>query len=113
MITTKIDLWIRELSPSIDLLMEYKQGNYTWNIFKEIFLYTIANNIDSLDIIYALHEQCIENNITLLCYEKDGNQCHRYFIKDIIESPSLLDSFFESENTNDDKGISKQKLITN
>ena len=95
------DLWIRELSPSIDLLMAYKNGNYNWNIFKDTFLYEIANNINSLEMVYALHEQSIYDDITLLCFEKDNKPCHRYFVRDIIETPDLLSTFFESEDTND------------
>jgi uncharacterized protein YeaO (DUF488 family) len=95
------DLWLKELAPSSELLLRYKNGNYNWEIFKEIFLYEIANNIDSLDTLYTLHEQSVYHDITLLCYERNGSPCHRHFVKDLIESPMLLNSFFESKNAND------------
>ena len=45
-------------------------------------------------------------NITLLCYEKDGCPCHRHMVRDLIEDPRLLQSNFVSEDTNDQKSTS-------
>ena len=107
------DLWIKELSPSIDLLLGYKEGKYSWDVFKQIFLYEIANNIDSLEILCTLHEQSTTLDITFLCFERDGNPCHRHLVKEITESPRLLNDFFEPEDTNYHEGRSMKILISN
>ncbi|MGI0047030.1 MAG: DUF488 domain-containing protein [Nitrosotalea sp.] len=93
------DVWIRELAPSPELLQSYKQGQRNWDEFKMSFLSELRDNIDSLEVIHALNQQNVVKNITLLCYERDGTPCHRHMVKNIIEEPNLLKSFFVSENT--------------
>ena len=86
----KFDCWIRELSPSSHLLRNYQQCNYTWEQFKTEFISEIRNNKNSLSIIRELNMQNESIVITLLCYEKEGEKCHRNILKDIIENPELL-----------------------
>ena len=107
----QFDIWMRELSPNNDLLMEYKKGNYSWNVFREIFLYTVANNIDSLEKIYTLHEQSVDKDITLLCYGKEEDPCYSYLMRDLIETPFLLNDFFESESIDNRETRSIKKLV--
>jgi uncharacterized protein YeaO (DUF488 family) len=107
------DLWLRELSPSASLLASYKQGLCSWDKFKGTFLNELLSNIDSLDTLYALNEAIRSNDITLLCYEKDKQPCHRHIIRDLIEQPRLLWSFFESENANDQERLKIPGLIAN
>lgn len=93
------DYWIRELAPSQSLLKSYKEGERNWPDFKLAFLSELRDNIDSLEIIQALNQHITNNNVTLLCYEKDGTPCHRHMVRDIVENPRLLDSFFEPKDT--------------
>jgi uncharacterized protein YeaO (DUF488 family) len=86
----KFDCWIRELSPSRDLLKKYHQGKCSWQEFKTAFTSEIGDNKDSLDTIEALRRQNEFLVITLLCYERGGENCHRYIVKDMIEKPQLL-----------------------
>ncbi|MHB8602017.1 MAG: DUF488 domain-containing protein [Nitrosotalea sp.] len=105
------DVWLRELAPSPALLQSYKMSQRTWDEFKMAFLSEMRDSIDSLEIIHALNQQEVVKNITLLCYEKDGTPCHRHIIKNIIEEPNLLDSFFETINTDDHKASSIPILV--
>jgi Active DUF488-N3 subclade len=73
----------------------------------------IRENIDSLDAIYALNEATRSTDTTLLCYEKDGQPCHRHLVRDLIEKPCLLWSIFESEDAYDQEGGKMPRLIAN
>lgn len=86
------DQWIRELSPSPKLLFDYKEKRINWEIFKDRFLAELANNIESIEVINILHDEMKSDVITLLCFEKNGNPCHRHIVKDLIENPEKLAS---------------------
>lgn len=90
----KYDEWIRLLAPSAELLKRYKDSRIDWNSFKRSLLKEIMENPDSIKAIGALrmrnNKKKKKNNVTLLCYEKDGSPCHRYMVKDLIEDPKLL-----------------------
>lgn len=99
----KYDIWVRELAPSAELLKRYKNTEINWNDFKITLLSELRDSIDSVEVIHALQARSNMQNITLLCYEKDGCPCHRHMIKDLIEEPILLESKFVSENTDNQK----------
>lgn len=107
------DEWVQQLSPSPTLLFKYKNGEYDWNRFKAHFLMELRENIDSLEAIYALNEAIKNTDITLLCYEKDRQPCHRHLIRDLIEKPCLLWSVFpfESENADDHERTKAAGLV--
>ena len=107
------DYWIRELAPSKSLLKSYKEGQQNWDDFKLAFLSELRDNIESLEIIQALNHHITNDNVTLLCYEKDGTPCHRHMIRDIVENPLLLESRFVPENTNDHETVPIQIHVTN
>lgn len=86
----KYDIWMRELAPSAELLKRYKNAEVDWDCFKNSLLAELRDNIDSIEAIYTLKTQSDSQNITILCYEKDGTPCHRHMIKDLIENPALL-----------------------
>ena len=89
------DEWVISLSPSPWLLSGYKEGRLTWNKFKESFLVELANSFDSQEAIQALGDESKVSDITLLCYERTGMRCHRHLVKDVIESPDILERFRE------------------
>src|SRR5688500_8586969 len=93
------DLWVRELSPSADLLLRYKEGKISWDQFKVAYLDEMRDNMDSLEAIHALNNEARNTNITLLCYERMGQPCHRHMLRDIVESPNLLLANFEPKDT--------------
>ena len=106
------DYWIRDLSPSIELLKGYKSGSRSWDEFTIALLSEFRDNANSLEIIHKLHTQSNWNNITLLCYEKDGSLCHRHLLRDIISDPSLLNSHFVSEYTDNHKRCPVEKHVS-
>jgi len=104
------DEWLRALSPSPQLLFQYKDKKINWETFKDRFLSELANSIDSVEIINILHDEMKSDVITLLCFEKAGVPCHRHIIKDVIENPKLLSNLM-TKNADDHKRISVPSLI--
>ncbi|HEV8404568.1 MAG TPA: DUF488 family protein [Nitrososphaera sp.] len=107
------DEWAKQLSPSPDLLFKYKQGQYNWTSFKKNLLLELRESVDSLDAIYALNDAMKSTEITLLCYEKDRQPCHRHLVKDLIEKPCLLWSLLEPEDADDQERLKIPRLIAN
>ena len=33
-----------------------------------------------------------QESITLLCYKRDGLNCHRFILKELVENPELLNA---------------------
>lgn len=89
------DEWVRELAPSVELLKGYKEGKINQEQFTMQFFSQIYSNIDSLEAIQSISEMARHGNVTLLCYERDGDFCHRYLVNSLImreikESPMIL-----------------------
>ena len=79
------DIWLRSLSPSPELLKQYKGGIESWEDFKIHFAKEIKNNLESCRGLRDISRLSIDSNITLLCYEKNGHNCHRYLIRDMVK----------------------------
>lgn len=107
------DEWVSSLSPKPELLFKYKHGAIDWDSFKRSFMLQLKNDIDGLEAVFALHDLSKMHDITLLCFEKSGVPCHRHLVRDVVENPSLLALDFESENTDDHKGVTIQSHISN
>lgn len=86
------DEWAYILSPSPGLLFSYKDGKVDWETFKDKFIGELKADINSVEAIRVLHEISESEDITLLCFEKSGNPCHRHLVRDIVERPELLES---------------------
>ena len=88
----KYDVWMRELAPSAELLKKYKNSEIKWADFLKLLLSELQNSRDSIEAISKLSIRSSEGDIiTLLCYEKDGEPCHRYMVRHLIKyHPSLL-----------------------
>lgn len=106
------DDWVFALSPSSQLLFQYKEGKVSWDAFKTSFLVQLRNEVEGLEAIDALHDWSRHHDITLLCYEKSGQPCHRHLVREVIDNPSLLGVTFEAKQTNDHERIAKQHHVS-
>ena len=77
------DDWVRELAPSPTLLKLYKQGRITPADYAVQYLIEI-NNDDSKEALRQLKHETDTKNVTLLCYEPEGEFCHRCILKKLI-----------------------------
>lgn len=102
----KYDAWLRELAPSRELLKQHKNNEIIWKDFLTELLTELRDNNSSVDAIRSLNTKSNMEDITLLCYEKDGLPCHRHLIKDLVEEPAMLESNFIPKNTNDHEATS-------
>ncbi len=109
----KYDIWVRELAPSAELLKRYKNTEVDWDDFKITLLSELRDNMDSVEAIHALQARSNMQDITLLCYEKDGCPCHRHMVRELVEDPRLLQSKFVPENTNNQKSTPMEIHIAN
>jgi uncharacterized protein YeaO (DUF488 family) len=84
-------VWFRSLSPSANLLKQYKNGTETWEEFEEAFVSEIRHNSESSKQLKDILKRSKHSNVTLLCYERTGHNCHRYIVKDLLnKQPSSI-----------------------
>ena len=85
------DAWYKDLAPSAGLLKSYRGGAIQW----DAFMVKYKSEIDdawSLGIINWLHLLSAKSDITMLCYERDGEPCHRHILREAIANLESLDS---------------------
>jgi|SRR6187200_1247698 len=86
----KIDKWYKDLSPSKNLLKDYKNGEIDFQLFETLFKNEITKNNHVIDICHNIAKEVFNGKeCTLLCYEKDESNCHRKLIRKICEEELL------------------------
>ena len=82
------DEWIHELGPDWDTLNTWRYSRKTvedWKRYEEKFLPKM-NGEAAIKAIEELRQRSKNGEIiTLICYCKEGQYCHRYIIKLLIE----------------------------
>lgn len=79
------DEWVRELAPSATLLRLYKEGRITPADYAVEYQIEIAND-RARQALYKIKQEASTENITLLCYEPEGQFCHRCILKKLVRS---------------------------
>ena len=92
---THFDVWMKDLAPSKDLINEYKSNKITWDQLVIDFKLELQENKDAISIMNDLKNKIKSENVTLLCFEKNGVPCHRHILKQIIENPRKLKNSFK------------------
>lgn len=77
------DEWIRELAPGADLLRHYKQHRISHQEYAHEYLIQIDND-RARQALHKIKQDADTGNVTLLCYEPDGQFCHRCILKKLI-----------------------------
>ena len=77
--------WKKELSPSNQLLTDYNKKELDWNTFKVRFIKEMDNTV-SIATMQELREKAKIMNVTLLCQEHEGENCHRHIVKELIDN---------------------------
>jgi len=82
----RFDRWMKQLSPSRELLAAYRDGAKGWDEFKESFVMEMKASPESLEALQELYLIGQARDVTLLCYEKEGLPCHRHVVRGILSS---------------------------
>lgn len=68
------------LAPSEKLLFQYKR-NFDWSFYVKQFKFEMEHRPDLKEAIENLYKELEKDqNICLICYEKDYRRCHRFLI---------------------------------
>ena len=79
---TAIDLWLRDLGPSSELLNAYQKGRLAWGEFAEHYGAEVSLQADLLAQVKQLEH--IHGKVTLLCWERH-ERCHRFILKEMLD----------------------------
>lgn len=79
--------WRRELAPSVKLLKQYKAMEISEVEFERCFKIEM-NATASRQTIKDLGSRAMVSDVTLLCYEPEGEMCHRNILQEIISNMS-------------------------
>lgn len=71
------------LSPSWELLNDYKNGRINWDQYVERFKQEMANDV-CIVAMRKIKWMAKEKLVYLICYEKDPYRCHRSLLLDMI-----------------------------
>ena len=82
---TSIDLWMKDVGTSRELIKEWKAGNITWEKFKQRYLHDMKGELQK-KLVKEIAGYAREGPITLLCSCKDPNRCHRILLKELVEA---------------------------
>lgn len=82
----QIDLWLRDLAPSKELLTAYRNKQVDWPEFEKRYRAEMAQNPEALRKAKQLEMQ--HGTITLLCWEPEGKPCHRFPLQQMLEEMS-------------------------
>lgn len=83
----RFDLWVKGASPNKELLKAYRNGDVSWSIFKRQFSHQLDSLEESKEAMKELSAQVKHRKtVTLLCYEREGENCHRQVVKTKLES---------------------------
>ena len=79
----KIDMWIRELGPSKELLQDLMSKKIDIPEYEKRYFKEMESQADK---IKELANLAGEGTITLLCWEKTDEGCHRRLLKQLVEN---------------------------
>lgn len=69
------------LAPSFEILSAYKKDNDTEK-FTKTFTENILNKLDANEIKSRLDDFANGKDVVLLCFEKNGDFCHRHLVRE-------------------------------
>ncbi|MFA5034033.1 MAG: DUF488 family protein [bacterium] len=79
-----VDRWIKELGPSTELLNDWTEHKINWGEYEKRYRCEMENP-ERQQSIRKIAELSGEKAVTLLCWEKSDEYCHRRLLKELIE----------------------------
>ena len=77
-----IDCWFKDLAPSKELLNDYKYKGIDWIEYTERYKNEVL--VDNLNKLLILLDS--GQDVTVYCYEKSTDNCHRHILGNIIKN---------------------------
>ncbi len=77
------DLYLRDLSPSVDLLSAFRWGEITWREFAKRYRGEMTGQKSHIRTLNWLHER--GDTLTVLCACEHPTRCHRRLLAALIE----------------------------
>lgn len=78
-----VDDWIPDLAPSDQLELEWNNRKISWNEFARRYRGEMREK--EVQIRY-LHDLSTRKNVTLLCWERSDDRCHRKILSEIVKN---------------------------
>lgn len=77
--------WCSSLAPSKELLNDYKYKGISWEEYTKRYLKEIKESKQAQTDISSISVHLINNNdVTLYCYEKPTDNCHRFILTELF-----------------------------
>lgn len=84
----KFDLWIPKLAPGEKLLKDYViNKKISWTTFKHKYMADVIKK--NTPLLKTLAYLSLQKKITLLCWEKSANRCHRILLAQACKNINL------------------------
>ncbi|MBV9547884.1 MAG: DUF488 family protein [Chloroflexi bacterium] len=82
---SRVDVWLKDAAPSIDLLRAYAHEGLAWPEFERAYRAEIDARGDVLERLRALERE--HGCVTLLCHERipPAEHCHRQILAALLE----------------------------
>jgi len=82
-----VDLWIKDLGPSVELIKKWKGGQISWDLFKKSYgaEHRSEEKKVAFDELNSFLSRLKGGTATLLCTCRDGEPCHRDILKDMLK----------------------------
>lgn len=84
-------MWARALAPSADLLRRYRAGTMSWAEFGRLYRIEMCSD-ESKAALKDVRRLAPKGDVTLLCYEPEGENCHRSILLDMLNCTIGADS---------------------
>ena len=82
--------WCTSLAPSKELLNDYKYKGISWNEYTERYYNEIKNSEQAqFDISSIWTRLILGHDITLYCYEKSTDNCHRHLLAELFKEKGI------------------------
>lgn len=80
----RIDEYIRAVAPSRELVRAYKDGRVDWPSFRARYLAEMERPEAAAEV-RRLADLSGREDVTLLCVCREGENCHRHVLRELIE----------------------------
>ncbi|MFA5032455.1 MAG: DUF488 family protein [bacterium] len=80
----KVDRWIKELGPSTELLNDWTEHRINWIEYEKRYRREMEDT-EKRQSIKKIAELSEKKVVSLLCWEKSDEYCHRKLLKELIE----------------------------